>query len=126
MNYIEGTAYSATNNIAIPVYSSYGYPVTDRLINFYYRGAENTKNAVDATKNVAVTTGTVGLGLAIVSAQVGLNATVFGANLLLDTAIFTKNVGGSAVNSAWDLEKAVEQQIYLVLERTQKYAQVSC
>ena len=125
MNYIEGTAYNATNNIAIPAYENYGYPVTDRLLNLYSRGAENTKTAVDTTKNVAVTTGTVGLGLAIVSAQVGLNASIFGANLLLDTALFTKSVGGSAINSALDLEKTVEQRIYLVLERSQKYAQVS-
>uniref|UniRef100_A0A914CW78 Uncharacterized protein n=1 Tax=Acrobeloides nanus TaxID=290746 RepID=A0A914CW78_9BILA len=124
LNYIEGTAYSATNNIAIPAYENYGYPVTDRLLNLYSRGAENTKTAVDTTKNVAVTTGTVGLGLAIVSAQVGLNASIFGANLLLDTALFTKSVGGSAINSALDLEKTVEQRIYLVLERSQKYAQV--
>lgn len=123
LNYVEGTASNATNKIAIPAYENYGYPITDRLLNLFSYGSENTKSVVDTTKKVCVTTGTVGLGLAIVSTQMGLNATVFGANLLLDTAIFTKSIGDSALHSFVDLEKAVENRIYLVLSHTQKYTQ---
>jgi len=87
-------------------------------------GAETSKTAVERTKATAVTTGTLGLGLALVATQLGLIAGTAATNLFLDGLIATKNAGGAVINKGVSVEKAIEHQVYTALNMAQDLAKV--
>jgi len=87
-------------------------------------GAENSKQALDMTKNAALTGGTMTLNLALVSAQLSLIASAAVASFVLDGVILTKNVGTAAVATGFAVEKAVEERIYSMIEKSRELAKV--
>jgi len=118
---VEGQVVNAAH-FSAPIYEHYLFPATDRLVGYYNRSVEKSKFAVDRTKSAAVTTGTLGLGLALVATQMGLIAGTAATNLFLDGVIKTKNAGGAVINKGISVEKAMEQQVHNAIQATQQLA----
>ncbi|VDM25029.1 unnamed protein product [Toxocara canis] len=110
--------------MAVPVYEHYCQPPVDAVVNFCYKGVENTKYVLDVTKSAAVTTSMIGIGAAVVAAQLSLALGVAGANLLLDSLIISKRIGGNMLTSAKDAEKAMEQRFFNFIQQAQGAVQV--
>jgi len=121
---VENGVHAGLTEVAAPLYANYCYPTTDRLVDLYSKGLDTTKSAVDKTVSVATHTGTLSLGLAIVTAQMGLIATTSATNLFLSSLILTKNAGTSAIQGVQSAEKAVENRIRDALDYTVKVAKV--
>jgi hypothetical protein len=118
---VEGRVYEAAQ-MSAPIYEHYLFPATDRMLGYYNRSVETSKTAVDRTKTAAVTSGTLGLGLALVATQLGLIAGTAATNLFVDGLIATKNAGGAVVTKGVNMEKAIEAQVYSALHMAQELA----
>lgn len=123
-NRVESGVQNGLTNVAAPVYANYCYPATDKLVEYYTRGMDTTKAAVDKTVSVAVHTGALSLGIAIVTTQMGLIATTSATNVFLSSLIKTKCAGYSAIQGVQNAEKVVEQRFREAIEQTLQIAKV--
>ncbi|EGT53940.1 hypothetical protein CAEBREN_09114 [Caenorhabditis brenneri] len=105
-------------------YNSYYVRPRDTAYEAVSYGTERARTAVETGKNVAIASGTFGIGAAVVLTQFSLALSAGGAALVLDQVDNAKKLGSSAISTIKEAELAVEHRIYSALDQAQRIAMV--
>lgn len=127
LDYVESGAAAAAQTAAqkaSDAHQNYYVRPKEAVTSAYNAGMEKTKVAVETSKNIAVQTGTFGIGAAVVATQLSLALSTGGALLFLDTLGGAQRAGQNLLSSVHNAEKAVEERIWSAVAEGQRVAKI--
>lgn len=127
LNCVETSVSNAAQTAAqktMDVHQNYYVRPKEAVASAYNAGLEKTKSAAETSKNIAVHTGTLGLGAAVVATQLSLTLSTGGALWFLNTLGGVQQAGQNLLTSVRDAEKMVEEKIWSAVAEGQRVAKI--